>query len=97
MEIAIDRIVGRKVLDITGRVLGSVGHLLVDTESWAISAFQLRLRRKAARAMGLRWSFFRVPTLEVPTGLVMAASDAIILRAELSDLQPLAPPDQAVP
>jgi sporulation protein YlmC with PRC-barrel domain len=95
MEIAIDHIVGRKVLDITGRVLGTVGHLMVDTESWAISSFQLRLRRAAARDMGVRWSFFRVPTLEVPTGLVMAASDAVILRAELSDLQPLAPPDQA--
>ena len=33
MEIAIDRIVGRKVLDITGRVLGTVAHLLVDTEA----------------------------------------------------------------
>ena len=44
--------------------------------------------------MGLRWSLFRVPTLEVPTGLVMAASDAIILRAELYELQPLAPSDQ---
>jgi len=94
MEIAIDRIVGRKVLDITGRVLGTVGHLLVDTESWAISAFRLKLRRRAAKDMGVRWSFFRVPTLEVPTGLVMAASDAIILRAEMSELQPLAPSDQ---
>jgi len=94
MEIPIDRIMGRKVLDITGRVLGSVGHLLVDTESWAISAFQLRLRRRAARELGVRWSIFRIPTLEVPTGLVMAASDAIILRAEMSELQPLAPPDQ---
>jgi sporulation protein YlmC with PRC-barrel domain len=94
MEIAIDRIVGRKVLDITGRVLGTVGHLMVDTESWAISSFQLRLRRAAAREMGVRWSIFRVPTLEVPTGLVMAASDAVILRAELSDLQPLAPAEQ---
>jgi hypothetical protein len=44
--------------------------------------------------MGVRWSLFRIPTLEVPTGLVMAASDAVILRAELADLQPLAPPDQ---
>ena len=96
MEIPIDRIVGRKVLDITGRVLGSVGHLMVDTETWAISCFQLRLRRAAARDMGVRWSLFRIPTLEVPTGLVMAASDAVILRAELSDLQPLAPPDQPV-
>ncbi len=96
MEISIDRIVGRKVLDITGRVLGRVGHLLVDTESWAISSLQLRLRRRAALDMGVRWSFFRVPTLEVPTGLVMAASDAVILRAELADLQPLAPSDQQV-
>jgi sporulation protein YlmC with PRC-barrel domain len=95
MEIAMDRIVGRKVLDITGRVLGKVGHLMVDTESWAISSFQLRLRRAAAREMGVRWSLFRIPTLEVPTGLVMAASDAVILRAELSDLQPLAPVERA--
>jgi sporulation protein YlmC with PRC-barrel domain len=94
MEISTDRIVGRKVLDITGRVLGRVGQLLVDTESWAISSLQLRLSRRAAKDMGVRWSFFRVPTLEVPTGLVMAASDAIILRAEMADLQPLAPSDQ---
>jgi sporulation protein YlmC with PRC-barrel domain len=94
MEIPIDRIVGRKVLDITGRVLGTVGKLMVDTESWAISAISLKLKRRTALDMGVRWSFFRVPTLEVPTGLVMAASDAIILRAEMSDLQPLAPSEQ---
>lgn len=94
MELPVERLMGRKVLDVTGRVLGRVGHLLVDTESWAIGSFQLRLRRRAALDMGLRWSLFRIPTLEVPTGLVMAASDAIILRAELADLQPLAPSDQ---
>ncbi|HXU82953.1 MAG TPA: PRC-barrel domain-containing protein [Polyangia bacterium] len=94
MEIPIDRIVGRKVLDITGRVLGRVGHLMVDTESWTISSFQLKLRRRPALDMGVRWSIFHIPTLEVPTGLVMAASDAIILRAEMADLQPLAPSDQ---
>ena len=94
MELPVDRIVGSKVLDITGRVLGRVGRLVVDTESWAIGSFRLKLRRRAALDMGLRWSIFRVPTLEVPTGLVMAASDAIILRAELSDLQPLALSDQ---
>ena len=80
MEIPVGRIMRRKVLDITGRVLGRVGHLLVETDSWAIASFQLRLSRRAARDMGLRWSLFRVPTLEVPTGLVMAASDAIILH-----------------
>jgi sporulation protein YlmC with PRC-barrel domain len=97
MEIPIERIVGCKVLDVTGRVLGRVGHLMVDTESWAISSFQLRLRRQTAKDLGVRWSIFRIPTLEVPTGLVMAASDAVILRAELSDLQPLAPSDEPYP
>jgi sporulation protein YlmC with PRC-barrel domain len=97
MELPVDRMRGRKVLDVTGRVLGRVGHLLVDTESWAIGSFQLRLRRRAARDLGLRWSFFRVPTLDVPTGLVMAASETIILRAAMEDLQPLAPVEQAYP
>jgi sporulation protein YlmC with PRC-barrel domain len=95
MEVSVDSFKGRKVLDITGRVLGRVGHLLVDTESWAIGSIQLRLRRRAALDMGLRWSLFRVPTLDVPTGLVMAASDAVILRASLADLQPLAPSEQS--
>ena len=94
MEVAVDRLKGRKVLDITGKVLGRIGHLLVDTESWAIGAFQLRLRRAAALELGLRWSFFSIPTLNVPTGLVMAASDAVILRASLLDLQPLAPEER---
>jgi sporulation protein YlmC with PRC-barrel domain len=94
MEVSVDSFRGRKVLDVTGKVLGRVGHMLVDTESWAIGSFQLRMRRGPAREMGLRWSFFRRPVLEVPTGLVMAASDAIILRAALYDLQPLAPADR---
>jgi sporulation protein YlmC with PRC-barrel domain len=90
MELPISRLSGRKVLDITGRELGRVGQLLVDTESWAISSIQLKLHRRTAKALGLHWSFFRVPTLDLPTGLVMAASDAIILRAALDELQPLA-------
>jgi sporulation protein YlmC with PRC-barrel domain len=94
MELPVDGIKGRKVLDITGRVLGRVGQLFVDTESWAIGTLQLRLRRQTAKDLGVKWSFFRVPTLDVPTGLVMAARDAVILRAALEELQPLAPSDQ---
>jgi sporulation protein YlmC with PRC-barrel domain len=94
MEVSVDSFRGRKVLDITGNVLGRVGHLMVDTESWAIGSFELRLRRRPAQEMGMRWSIFRIPVLEVPTGLVMAAGDAIILRASLYDLQPLAPEDR---
>jgi sporulation protein YlmC with PRC-barrel domain len=90
MELPVDRLRGRKVLDITGKVLGRIGHLLVDTETWAIGTFELRLRRATAQELGLRWSIFRIPVLEVPTGLVMAAGDAVILRASLYDLQPLA-------
>jgi sporulation protein YlmC with PRC-barrel domain len=91
MEVSVDSFRGRKVFDITGNVLGTVGHLMVDTETWAIGSFELRLRRRPAQEVGMRWSIFRVPVLEIPTGLVMAAGDAIILRAALYDLQPLAP------
>jgi sporulation protein YlmC with PRC-barrel domain len=90
MKIAMDELPGRRVLDINGRVLGKMGQLVVETDSWAIDAFRLRLRRLAARDLGVPWSIFRIPTVEVPTGLVMAASDEIILRASLEEIAPLA-------
>jgi sporulation protein YlmC with PRC-barrel domain len=89
MKVAVDELRGREVLDITGRVLGRVGRMTLESESWAIDSFQLKLGRNAARELGLSYSIFRVPTVDIPTGLVMGASEAVILRAALDELQPL--------
>ncbi len=90
MHLAVDELPGRTVLDATGRVVGEIERLLVDSGSWAVDVLRVKLRRAAAEELGLDWSTFRAPTIDVPTGLVMAAGDAIILRAALDELSGLA-------
>jgi sporulation protein YlmC with PRC-barrel domain len=86
MRTSLDALPGRVVLDSAGRLLGRIRSLQVDTESWAVESLRLRLRRKTAQELGLRWSLFHMPTMDVPTGLVHAAGDAVILRAALDEL-----------
>ena len=86
----LDELPGRAVLDSTGRVIGRVSQAVVDLESWAVDSLRVRLERSAANELGMPASFFRPATLDVPTGLVFAASDAVILRATLDELHGLA-------
>ena len=91
MRMALDELPGHSVLDSTGRVIGKVERAMVDLESWAVECLRVRLRREAAEELGLQSTPFRGATLDVPTGLVLAASDAVILRATLEELHGLAP------
>jgi sporulation protein YlmC with PRC-barrel domain len=86
MQISLEELPGRVVLDSAGRLLGKITSLQIDTESWAVQSLRLRLRRRVAHDVGARWSLFHLPTMDVPTGLVLAASDAVILRAGLEEL-----------
>jgi sporulation protein YlmC with PRC-barrel domain len=91
MYVPIDSLQGRTVLDAKGTILGRVRTPLVDLETWAVDTLRLTPTREVAGELGLHWSFFRRPVYDVKTGLVHAASDAIILRvtlAELRDAQP---------
>ena len=90
-HLALDELPGRSVLDSSGRVIGRVDRALVDLESWAVDSLRVRLHREAAADLGLSWSPFRPASLDVPTGLVLAARDAVILRAGLDELASLVP------
>ena len=94
-RMALDDLPGRSVLDSTGRVIGRVDRVMVDLESWAVESLRVRLRREACADLGLEWSPFRPAALDVPTGLVLAARDAVILRAALDELGSLAPGREA--
>jgi sporulation protein YlmC with PRC-barrel domain len=89
MRTSLDALPGTSVLDSAGRVLGRITRVQVDTESWAVESLRVRLRRRTAQELGLRWSLLHMPTMDVPTGLVLAAGDAVILRAALDELAPL--------
>ena len=95
MHIKMDDLPGVTVLDTTGRVLGRVKAALADMETWLIDTLRVRLDRRAAADMDMHWSFWRRPTLDVPTGLIQAAGDAIILRVSVGELRE-APPQPIV-
>ena len=100
MHLKLDDLPGRPVLDANGAVIGDIRAPLVDSETWLVDTLRITIRKRAAREMALAWSFFNRPTLDVPTGLIHAAGDAIILRvsmAELRDTPPATADEHAAP
>src|SRR5262245_65869531 len=87
VHIKMDDLPGVTVLDTTGRVLGRVTAALVDMETWLIDTLRVRLDRRAAADLDMQWSFWRRPLFDLPTGLIQAAGDAIILRVSLAELR----------
>jgi sporulation protein YlmC with PRC-barrel domain len=91
VHIKMDDLPGVTVLDTTGHVLGRVKAALADMETWLIDTLRVRLERRAAAELDMQWSFWRRPFFDIPTGLIHAAGDAIILRVSLAELRE-APP-----
>jgi len=91
MYVPLDNLRGRTVLDAKGAIHGRVRTPLVDLETWAVDTLRLTPTRAVANELGLAWSWFRRPVFDVKTGLVHAASDAIILRVTLAELREAQP------
>jgi sporulation protein YlmC with PRC-barrel domain len=91
MHLKLADLPGRPVLDANGAVIGDIKVPLVDSETWLVDTLRITIRKRAAREMALAWSFFKRPTLDVPTGLIHAAGDAIILRVSMAELRETPP------
>jgi sporulation protein YlmC with PRC-barrel domain len=100
MYVPLDSLRGRTVLDAKGTILGYVRTPLVDLETWAVDTLRVWPTKAIANEFGLPWSWapWKRPTYDVKTGLVHAASDAIILRVTLAELREAQPsPFEEVP
>lgn len=95
MHVRLDELRGKKVFDVNGRVVGRVQAALVDMETWVIDTVRIAIGRAAAGDLGLPWSFWqmfwRPQTVDVSTGQINAAADAIILRISLGELRDVMP------
>lgn len=82
---------GRAVIDGSGRVIGAVDGVLIDSQSWRVEAFCVTLRRIAAGMIGAEHKLFQPARLEIPVSLVHAAGDAVILNVPVRALRELRP------
>ena len=96
MHVKLDELRGRTVLDANGRVMGRVRAALVDMETWLIDTLRIAVSRQAAADLDVPWSFWRSlwrpTTVDVGTGQIHAAGDAIILRVSIAEMREAAPP-----
>jgi sporulation protein YlmC with PRC-barrel domain len=98
MHLKLGQLRWRPVMDANAQMIGRVWAPLVDTETWLVDTLRIAVRRRAAGALGIAWSFFKRPMLDVPTGLIHAAGDAIILRVSMAELREAPPvPVESVP
>jgi hypothetical protein len=81
----------RPVLDANAEMIGRVRAPLVDTETWLVDTLRIAVRRRAASELGMTWSLFRWPTIDVSTGLIHAAGDSTLLRVWMSGRRGSAP------
>jgi sporulation protein YlmC with PRC-barrel domain len=94
MHTMLNELRGRKVFDANGRVIGRVRAALVDMDTWLVDTLRIGVARPPAADLEMPWSilsFFRPPTVDVATGQINAAGDAIILRVSLGELREAAP------
>lgn len=92
-----DNLRGRSVIDSSGRVVGEVEDVVIDTDRWQVAALRLRLKREVATSLGVRSGTFRSAVLDVPSDAVQSSTDTVVLRHDLKDLLPTGPsgPPQA--
>jgi sporulation protein YlmC with PRC-barrel domain len=85
---------GRVVISSDGVALGEIAHLYVDSDTWRVRSFEVRLRKDAADRVGVHRSLFHSSTIEIPTELVQSVGDAVILAVTAEALRPSPPPQQ---
>jgi sporulation protein YlmC with PRC-barrel domain len=95
MHARLDELRGKKVFDVNGRAVGHVQAALVDMETWLVDTLRVAIGRQAAADLEVHWSFWqaiwRPHTVDVGTGQINAAADAIILRISLGELRDAIP------
>jgi sporulation protein YlmC with PRC-barrel domain len=85
-----DQIKARTVIDASGRSIGQVDALYLDSESAGsgvrVAGIRVRLHAQIADALGVEHGVFHPPVIDVPADALQAIGDAVILNVAVSSL-----------
>jgi sporulation protein YlmC with PRC-barrel domain len=70
-----------------GRAVGVVKEVLVNVETWHVECLEVKLNRDTLEELELKRPLLGTQTVRIPTSQVSGASDVIVLKAMLEDLE----------
>jgi len=78
---------GRVVLSGDGLAIGEITRLNVDSATWHVTSFEVKVRKEVAERIGVHRSMFHTATIVIPTEHVQSVGDAVILSVPLAVLR----------
>lgn len=87
MQVSDEQLRGRTVMAADGQAIGEVGVLFVDTSTWTIVSFQIKLSKPAAEQLGVARGLLHGPTIELPIRVVQSVGDAVLLSVPTLELR----------
>lgn len=91
MQVSDEHLQGRTVIAADGQAIGEVASMLIDTSTWAVVAFQVKLNKAAAEQIGASHSLLRAATTEIPVRAIQSVGDAVLLSLTTLELRPVLP------
>jgi len=78
---------GRVVLSGDGLAIGEITRLNVETTTWHVTSFEVKVRKEVAERIGVHHSLFHTATIMIPTEHVQSVGDAVILSVPIAALR----------
>jgi sporulation protein YlmC with PRC-barrel domain len=80
-----ESLLGKKVIGTGGYILGEVKGASVDTKTWQVIKFHVKLSDAAAEELGLK-KRFRSSSVNLPVKLVKAVGDVITISLSMKEM-----------
>ena len=84
-----DALSGRSVIDSTGRSIGEIVGLLIETETWRVEALRVKLNKDVMQEIDAPHGTFRAARLDIPAQFVENVSDTVMLSGPIGALRTL--------
>ncbi len=83
--VSFEKLIGKKVVNSTGYILGEVKNADFDDKTWRIGVLHVKLADVAAEELGFK-KRFRKSMVCLPVRLVIAVADVVTVRGSLKEL-----------
>lgn len=80
-------LVGMRIIGQHGREVGVISDIIVDVGTWQLLSLEVKLNREALDDLKLKRPWFGSQTVQVPVGEISGATDNLILKSLLEEME----------